>query len=404
MHLNRIFRRKAYIAGIISILFLAASCIQFKTATLYNGMEVEPEPPKVADISMAVEPVIFADDATDVWGLETNECQSASVSKDVVFSGAEALEITWNRDANGCDFAGIGIGWDSYAGKDLSQIMDYVAIQMQVRTQGGRMFGLPIVLTLEDYSGGMGFAYTGNKYFERSAIDEEWQKVVVPLSAFDIEIENLDPSNIKQLQLELQQSGSIYLDDIRLVFYEPEPQVPWMEEEVLPNPIAFPIQVFGDHFINNNGWGIVSNECQSVKITDQAHAEGTLAISAKWNSTAADCNPASFGASWNKWFPVDVSSIREKAAFQFHLKPVSGLTDLTNISVGFEDYDRAKTLIPLKDAFLMDSGSAEGWKLVTVPFSALPKTVDFTRIKHLVFQLYGDGEIFIDSIQLVNIQ
>ena len=127
--------------------------------------------------------------------------------------------MSWNRDVKGCKFAGIGIGWDGYAGKDLSEIMDYVAIQMYVRTQKGKSFGLPFVLTLEDYSGGMGFCYTSNKYFERTAIDEEWQKVIVPLADFDTEKENLDPSNIKQLQIELQQSGSVYLDDIKLIFY-----------------------------------------------------------------------------------------------------------------------------------------------------------------------------------------
>jgi hypothetical protein len=112
----------------------------------------------------------------------------------------------------------------------------------------------------------MGFAYTGNKYFERTAIDEEWQKVEVPLSAFDVEVENLDPSNIKQLMLELQQSGSIYIDDIKLVFYEEPPADVYLSEQKVPDAPALPVQVFDDAFINNNGWGMLKDDCQNTRL------------------------------------------------------------------------------------------------------------------------------------------
>ncbi|MCB0683938.1 MAG: hypothetical protein KDC32_23980, partial [Saprospiraceae bacterium] len=134
--------------------------------------------------------------------------------------------------------------------------------EMHVRAVEGKMFGLPIVLTLEDYSGGQSYSYTGNKYFERSLIDEQWQRVVVPLATFNIEKDGLDATNVKQLMMELQQSGRVYLDDIRLIFYEPEPQKPWLVEEPLPDPLALPIQLFGDAFLNNNGWGLIADECQ----------------------------------------------------------------------------------------------------------------------------------------------
>lgn len=396
MRLMQFSFRKTGVA--IFAMLLLASCVQLKKTSLYDGVAVEAPPAKPTDIELVVEPVIYDDDVSDVWGLEKDVCQEASVTSEVAYSGTESLSVTWNRDAKGCKWSGIGIGWDGYAGKDLSEIMDYVAIQMYVRTKTGRAFGLPFVLTLEDYSGGMGFCYTSNKYFERTAIDEEWQRVIVPLNDFEIEKENLDPTNIKQLQIELQQSGSIYLDDIRLVFYEPEPQKPWMIEEELPDPTALPITIFADAFINDNSWGLMSDDCQTIKLTDAESASGKKSVQVKWNEQGG-CKLIAFGASWNKWHPVDITAIHSSATLEFDLKVAGNSSEIPRIKVGFGDYDRVKALVPIQAQHLTDSQS-KGWKTVKIPFTALPDNFDKTRVKHLYFGLEGQGEVFIDNIRL----
>ncbi|MBR9919228.1 MAG: hypothetical protein GYB31_00210 [Bacteroidetes bacterium] len=380
-----------------SLLF---GCVQFKTATLYSGVEQVPKPERVNNIGLIVEPVIYKDSPADVWGLEKDVCQEASLTSDIVYSGSDAIQLSWNRNAEGCKFAGIGIGWDGYAGKDLSEIMDYVAIQMFVRSQEGRMFGLPIVLTLEDYSGGMGFAYTGNKYFERSTIDEEWQKVVVPLNAFDLETENLDPSNIKQLQLELQQSGSIYLDDISLVFYEPEPQEPWLEEEPLPDPTALPVAIFSDSFINDNGWGLMQDDCQEFKLSNQEAFRGNTSIYARWNADNSNCMFTAFGASWNKWHPVDMKGILNNTGIEFRIKsPKTGAMP-EGISIGFEDYDRNVSKVKVTEKHLKKGVEDNGWILVIVPISEVKGKADMSKVKHLIFSFEGSGEAYFDEIKM----
>jgi hypothetical protein len=377
----------------LSILVLTmVSCIQLKNARLYDGVEVEAPTPKPKSIDMVVEPTIFKDDITDVWGLEDVICKEAHVVEDIVHSGTKAIKVTWNRYEEGCPWAGIGIGWDGYAGKDLSEIMDYAAIQFFVRSDKGKMFGLPIVLTLQDYSGGLGFAYTANQYFERSSIDENWQKVIVPLKDFDIDIENLDPTNIKQLQIELQQNGSIYLDDISLIFFTPEPQEPWMNEEILPDPTAFPISIFENKFINNNSWGLISDKCQTIKIEDES-------VHIKWDKQS-DCKLISFGASWNKWRPVDLSTKLNSGAIRFEIKKLSSLNNA--VSVGFEDYDRQKSSIDI-NKFIENTSTSNDWRTVIVPFSSLPKSIDFSRVKHLFFDFSENGEILVDNISLTNI-
>jgi hypothetical protein len=394
---------KKYGLFLFALLFLFAGCIKLKKIALYDGDEPIITPTLPKDLSLIVESRIYDEDATDVWGLEKDVCQEASVSSDVAYSGKESLKVTWNRDAKGCDFAGIGIGWDSYAGKDLSQIMDKVAIQMHVRTQKGKSFGLPMVLTLIDYSGGMGFSYTTNKYFERIAIDEEWQKVIVPLNSFETKKENLDPSNIKQLQIELQQSGSVYLDDISLIFFEAKKQKPWMVEEKLPNPIAAPIQIFDDAFINNNVWGLISDECQEIELTKTEHSKGNKSLHVRWDTKIENCKLTSFGVSWNKWKPVDLTTVIDEVAFQFDLKMANGSATTLPFFIGFEDYERAKTFVNLKPEFVEGGQYSTLWKKVTIPVSAIPATIDLKRVKQLYFNLEGAGEVYIDNLKMVKL-
>lgn len=376
----------------------ATGCVEFKEAKLYDGVEPKEQFVLPTDISMIVEPRIFEDDITDVWGLKKDVCQEASLDNKVAHSGNDCIKITWNREAEGCKFAGIGIGWDGYAGKDLSNLMDAAAIQFYVRTIEGRMFGLPFVLTLEDYSGGMGFCYTANKYFERSAIDEKWQRVVVPLADFDLEKENLDPSNIKQLQIELQQSGQVYIDDMMLVYYTPEPVKPWMFEEVLPDPTEMPIDIFSDAFINGNSWGLFSTDCHMVEITPKEKSSGSTSIHAKWDFTDNNCDFNALGASWNKWRPVNMTALINTAAINFEIKLVGSASQ--DILVGLQDYDRSKSEINLKNFELKPNI----WNNVSIALSELPQDkVNFSKIKDFIMHFEGQGEAYIDNIRLVSV-
>jgi hypothetical protein len=406
-----VMRYKAKIlAAIVQGLWLiailgVAGCVEFKELTFYDGVEPEIVYEKPDNIELVVEPVIYAESTSDVWGLEKNECQEASVTTEVAYSGEQSIKLQWDRNAPGCTWAGIGVGWEGYAGKDLSEIMEYAAIQIHVRSQEGKMFGLPFVLTLEDYSGGMGFCYTSNKYFERSSIDEEWQKVIVPLKDFDLETENLDITNIKQLQIELQQSGAVYLDELELIFHTPEPQEPWLVEEELPSPTALPIVLFDDRFINNNGWGLMADKCQNIALTEAVQSEGRKSVHVRWDNSAGSCHLTAFGVSWNKWHPVDVTSIRNSAAIQFDIK-ITDTESRENLSVkvGFEDYDRQKTSVTLQSAYATTGRYSAEWATVRIPLYALPDGVDFTRIKHLFFDMEGKGSFYMDNLKLVEIK
>ncbi len=401
---------------------LSAGCVQFQPVALYSGVEAAPVPERPRTVALAVEPVIYADQADDtVWFQDDTRCTQGRLTEDVVYDGRRAVEVSWDRAAEGCAWAGLGFGWDNWAGKDLSELLPYAAVQMRVRTRQGTMYGLPIVLTLEDYAGGMGFAYTDNRYFERSFIDEAWQTVTVPLAAFDLEVENLDPTNVKQLMFELQQSGSIYIDDVRIVFYEAPEQEPWLVEAPRPDPTALPITLFGDAFINDDGWGVITDACQSVQVADDAGGRGAI-LHLRWDARPEPCYEGVVGVSWDQWHPVDVTPIADRAAIQFDVRLASGTSPRLPVRVALEDYSRRVSQIILDARYTASGRFTTEWQTVTIPLAELrgggralaaaPATAgnlpafrdgaDLSTVKQLVFFLDEAGDVFVDNLRLVD--
>lgn len=382
-------------------LVMSACGIQFQENALYTGVEPVEPIVKPESISMAVEPVIFQEDASYFWLPTDVVCTTGGIESNVKHSGKNALLIEWDRDPKICEWAGFGIGWDNWAGKDLSEIFDYAAIQMYVRTKEGKMFGLPTVLTLEDYSGNMAWSYVGSSYFERYYLDEEWQKVEVPLNTFDLNEDGLDITNIKQLMFELQASGSIYLDDIQLVYYEPKPKEIWLPNAPTAPTVSYPVQLFGDEFINDNGWGLLKDNCQDIQLTSTAPSQGQKAIHATWDTSKDDCYQVTMGVSWTKWFPVDLSSEKDNLTISLDIKGSADLLTKQAIRFGFEDYDRQTSFLTL-DNSMLEGGtlSASQWQKVEIPLAAFPAGAKLTNIKQFLIRMEKEGEVYIDNIRL----
>ncbi len=421
---RRSFRPIASSALFLAGALLVSGCVQFQPAMLYSGMEAAPVPERPRTLSLAAEPIIFDDQTDDtIWFQDDARCTQGEVTSDVVYAGQRAVAVSWNRNADGCEWAGFGIGWDGWAGKDLSELLPYAAIEMHVRSKEGTMYGLPIVLTFEDYSGGMGFAYTGNGYFERSVIDEDWQKVTVPLANFDNEIENLDITNVKQLMFELQGSGSIYMDEVKLIFYEEQEQEPWLVEEPRPDPTALPIQLFDDSFINDNGWGLVSDGCQTVELTDADPSTGSAALHLRWDLSPDLCYQGSMGVSWDKWYPIDMTEVVEQTAIQFDVRLTSGTSQSIPLRFGIEDYNRQFSGAKLDGSYTESGRFTSEWQTVTIPLvnlrgggfqlAAAPATTgnvaepqgraDWGNVKQLIIYMDEAGEVLLDNIRLVEI-
>ncbi|MCI4670307.1 MAG: hypothetical protein MRZ79_19375 [Bacteroidia bacterium] len=373
-----------------------SGCIELRKISLYDGQVQDVALPKPEKISKVVAPILFEEDTVDMWGIVDDSCKSFSLTNETAYKGETSLKLSWERQ--GCKWVGFGMGWDGWSGKDLTPIMKYAAFEMYVKAQKGKMYGLPMVFTLEDYSGVMAFCYTANKYFERTAIDNEWQRVVVPLKAFNDEGEGIDYTNIKQLQVEMQQSGSVFVDDIKLVFYEEEPQKPWFVEATLPNPVKLPQVLFDDNFANKNGWGLFSDDCQQIEISNEEKYDGNSSLHVKWNNTE-ECHLVAFGSNWNKWKPIDISPIRNTATLKFFMK-ADAPKDL-DFTIAFEEFD-APGKITLKWDAAYAKPAKEGWKRVEIPLKDFKGQMNETKTQHLAFRLMGRGDFYIDNITLEN--
>jgi hypothetical protein len=221
-----------------------------------------------------------------------------------------------------------------------------------------------------------------------------------------LETENLDPSNIKQLQLELQQSGSIFIDDIKLVFHTPQKIEPWMEEEDRPDPLAAPVVIFGDGFINDNGWGLVDGNCHTVRLSSEEVYEGAKSLYAKWKQRDECEDVMTFGASWNKWFPVNFEGNQENFAISLQILKKGAISESLDLYIGLQDYDgrRVRDQISVTAGFSEKDVLDAGWTRVEIPLSTLEGDIDYSDVKMLFFEMQGEGEVYLDNIRLVRLK
>jgi len=55
---------------------------------------------------------------------------------------------------------------------------------------------------------------------ENKVLDENWNKVTIPLTEFKIDRDKCDLSNIKQLTIQFEVKGHIFIDEIEIVEYK----------------------------------------------------------------------------------------------------------------------------------------------------------------------------------------
>ena len=161
---------------------------------------------------------IFTDYVTsELWKTEDTSCIVVKNIFDSTMIGEGGLYIKWNKTSGGCDWVGIGIGWDGWNGKNLQEIYNEAAIQFMVRSPKGTQPGLPWAMSFEDFGGGQAWAGVFSNFIEGGKITEQWTKVQIPLTAFDFNQFDADKSGIKQLIIQFESEGEIFFDDLKIV-------------------------------------------------------------------------------------------------------------------------------------------------------------------------------------------
>ncbi len=152
-----------------------------------------------------------------VWVSKEPRCVLLEKENINTYQGNSALHLSWDKVTGGCSWIGIGFGWNNWAPKDMNDVLEIAALQMQVKSVQGSFSNLPVAFGLEDYAGVQAW-YGFNKTLAPAGFnDSTWTAVTIPLNNFPFAAQDGDPGKIKQLIIQLEGDGNIYLDDIRII-------------------------------------------------------------------------------------------------------------------------------------------------------------------------------------------
>jgi len=239
---------------------------------------------------------IFTDYVTsELWKTEDTSCIIVKNIFDSTMIGEGGLYIKWNKTSGGCNWVGIGIGWDGWNGKNLQEIYNEAAIQFMVRSPKGTQPGLPWAMAFEDFGGGQAWAGVFSNFIEGGKITEQWTKVQIPLTAFDFNQFDADKSGIKQLIIQFESEGEIFFDDLKIVPTQTVESklaiVPFVNKLVTVDGIKDNIYL-GDGFILENGqvWLAVNDKNMMVyaEVNDASPLQNIQSGKDIWNGDALE--------------------------------------------------------------------------------------------------------------------
>ena len=203
-----------------SVLLLFSSCVTVKELALYENEVIVEETKDVNGFQLTE---IFNDDITsEIWFTPSPACLTVTSERKEVFSGTGAMKFTWNKQAGGCPWLGLGIGWANWSGKDLAPIENSAAITFKVKTQEGSMKGLPWAMALEDYAGTQAWIGVTSGYVEGGIVDTSWRTVTIPLVDFQFEGWNLDGGTVKQMLIQFESNGTVFVDEFKIIPFKPK--------------------------------------------------------------------------------------------------------------------------------------------------------------------------------------
>lgn len=206
-------------AWIILLVISATGCSTFQEAGLY---EQEAPPDNQPGINGFYQVAIFRDAYSgDVWFSKEPVCVQVAFEPKEVKHGDGAISITWNKQAGDCPWIGMGFGWDSWTGKDISNITKTAAVSFWAKSKKGTSKGLPWAIGFEDFVGNQSWTGVTADCVKGGIIGDSWTEVIIPLERFNLDDAEIDPSTIKQLIFQFESSGSVWIDEISIVPYVP---------------------------------------------------------------------------------------------------------------------------------------------------------------------------------------
>ena len=366
---------------LITILF-AISCSSMKEVELYEFVDKRIN-------SFEYNDIFIDSELSGVWGVKQNSCKSISFDTLNNFIGKDHLHIEWNEKQE-CKYLGFGFKWANFKSKNLLPIVNKSAIQFMVRIDSGTLNKVPMFFSLVDYSERQCFGKFNILGIEGQIIDQSWRKVIVPLSTFKYEKKGVNMSNIKELRIELQRSGNVHIDDIKIVSHVHNYKVSKTDFSKTYNSFPFSIgnekkYWWGINPTFSNNFSFITNSPLSLSINYDKESHDN-----KWNN---------FGFPLNRWEYADLSKIYSTSAIQFEIRGsevpkiqimlTSYSGDIKKIKKSIDD----KNIIQIYDDLFT----------IIVPIKCFTdyNKIDWTKIKGIRFKLLESTNVEFRNVKIV---
>ena len=158
---------------------------------------------------------IFSNDMSDeVWFSKNTSCINVKLKEDAQNT---FLNVKWNKDQDGCDWVGLGFGWDFWTAKDMGGLNDTIALELEVRSTGKNLKNLPLAFGFEDYTGKQSWLGFSKNFVQNKEITQAWSKVTIPFSLFPFEENDFEMSSMKQLIIQFFAEGEFEINAIKIV-------------------------------------------------------------------------------------------------------------------------------------------------------------------------------------------
>ncbi len=382
------------------LLMLAACGIQMQTQNLVDewGNTYDQEQQQVF-----TDKEIFSNQTADIWGLEKTECKNFTRVDTLSYQGKSSLQLQWNKTGS-CNWLGFGIGWNGYAAKDLTPVMQSGFLTFYIRAIKGIQFVPTLIFLLEDYSGVQTATLFKAKHLTRYPINEEWQKVSIPLSGFmEAAGPKSDFSNIKSLNVECQGEGAILIDEISI---EAGTKLNSGVSKKFGQTITqkFPALVFEDNM--RYAWGLGNFLGRNMQLDSQVYLMGSAALHMQWNMRSLLNVNNQLGFNWETWQAISLADSMQAYGLSMYVYAPQKLS-LNNLQMGFESYAGEQVHINLNPSYLsdMDYPDKQGriWKKLQLPFSVFDwekSNFNTQKFKQLLITFTQEGELWIDHIQI----
>ncbi len=202
---------------LVGISFLISGCMALQPSALFDEVSPNPEPEHIEDF-YAIN--ILKDNLnSEVWFTENVKCIEVENTTKAVYSGDGAIHLKWNKQEGGCDWIGMGIGWDGWASKDFSMVINKAAVQIKAYNGGNPIKSLPLAASFEDYGGKSAWIGFDSKYITTKPGDS-WSTITLPIEDFGWDQFGADLSNVKQFIIQFEADGDVIFDELKVVPYK----------------------------------------------------------------------------------------------------------------------------------------------------------------------------------------